>query len=211
VRIGTGYPRAFFERPCLEVAPDLVGAYLVRRLADGSELVGRIVEVEAYLGDGSDPGSHSHRGPTPRNGAMFGPPGRLYVYTSYGIHLCANIVCEPPGSGAAILLRAVQPVQGLERMRALRGLGAANPDRQIASGPGKLTQAFALQKADDGRSVLRGPVRLRRPASGDAPLAVTCTRRIGLTHGATLPYRYLATNNPWVTKTSGAVRSPGRG
>lgn len=200
VKFGTGYPRAFFERSCLAVAEDLVGAYLVRRLPDGDELAGRIVEVEAYLGDGSDPGSHSHRGPTPRNRAMFGPPARLYVYTSYGIHLCANVVCEAPGSGAAVLLRALQPVQGTERMRSLRGLAGHTSDRQIASGPGKLTQAFALQKDDDGRSVLRGAVRLRRPAAGEAPLRVTRTRRIGLTQGAELPYRFLAVGNPWVSR-----------
>jgi len=200
VKFGTRYSRAFFERPCLAVAEDLVGAYLVRRLADGSELVGRIVEVEAYLGDGSDPGSHSHRGPTPRNRTMFGPPARLYVYTSYGIHLCANVVCEASGSGAAILLRAAQPVRGIERMRSLRGLAGDRSDRQVASGPGKLTQAFALRKSDDGASVLRGAVRLRRPPAGEAPLEVTRTRRIGLTHGADLPYRYLATRNPWISR-----------
>ena len=92
VQLGPRYSRAFFARPCLEVSRELVGAYLVRTLPNREKLAGRIVEVEAYIGDGTDPGAHSHRGPTPRNRVMFGPPGHLYVYLSYGIHTCANVV-----------------------------------------------------------------------------------------------------------------------
>ena len=96
--------RAFFARSALRVAPDLLGCRLVRELPDGARLEGSIAEVEAYLGDGSDAGSHSHRGPTLRNRAMFGPPGHFYVYLSHGLHFCANAVCEPAGSGAAVLI-----------------------------------------------------------------------------------------------------------
>ena len=138
MRLGPPLKRAFFDRPGPEVARDLLGAVLVHRLGDGTRLAGRIVEVEAYIGDGSDPGSHSHRGPTPRNRSMFGPPGHLYAYRSYGVHTCANVVCEARGRGAAVLLRALEPCEGIERMRALRGLGARSPERAIASGPGRL-------------------------------------------------------------------------
>lgn len=199
-RTGAPYPRAFFARPCLEVAPCLVGAYLVHRLQDGTRLVGRIVEVEAYLGDGSDPGSHSHRGPTPRNRSMFGPPGRLYVYRSYGIHACANVVCEPAGSGAAVLLRALEPLEGRERMRAQRRLARDAPDREIASGPGKLGAAMGLTLDADGWSLLRGRLCLRGPAPGDAPLGVATSRRVGLGRGRELPYRYFARDSAWLSR-----------
>ena len=106
MRLGPLLPAAFFARPSPQVARDLLGLCLVHRLADGALLIGRIVEVEAYLGDGSDPASHAHRGPTPRNRSMFGPPGRLYAYRSYGLHTCVNVVCEPHGRGSAVLLRA---------------------------------------------------------------------------------------------------------
>jgi DNA-3-methyladenine glycosylase len=199
----TGAPlrRAFFARPCLQVAPELIGAYLVHRLEDGTRLVGRIVEVEAYLGDGSDPGSHSHRGPSPRNRAMFGPPGRLYVYRSYGIHACANVVCEAEGRGAAVLLRAFEPVLGAARMRAERRLPEHAPPRQIASGPGKLTQALSLGLHDDGRSLLSGRLRLHRPARDDAPAAVSTSRRIGLGRGRELPYRFFLVDSPCLSRT----------
>ena len=97
--------RSFFDRSSPRVGRELVGCYLTRRIEGGPRLVGRIIEVEAYVGDGSDPGAHTHNGPTPRNRVMFGPPGRLYVYSSYGIHICANVVCEAEGRGAAVLFR----------------------------------------------------------------------------------------------------------
>jgi DNA-3-methyladenine glycosylase len=200
VQLGSPFSRAFFERRCLAVAPELIGAYMLRRLAGGDELIGRIVEVEAYLGDGSDPGSHSHRGPTPRNRAMFGPPGRLYVYRSYGIHTCANVVCEPEGRGAAVLLRALEPVGGVARMRELRELAADTPDRQIANGPGKLANALALGMDDNGRSLLRGPIRLRRPPASDPRPALAHSRRIGLTKAADLPYRFYAAGSPCLSR-----------
>ena len=180
VRLGPHYSRAFFAQRCLEIAPALVGAYLVRTL-NGEKLVGRILEVEAYLGDGTDPGAHSHRGPTPRTRAMFGPPGHLYVYLSYGVHTCANVVCEPKGHGAAVLFRAIEPVQGIETMRALRGLAGDAPARSISDGPGKLCRALGINLDDYGRDLLRGAIELRRPWRRDAVTSIGVSRRVGLT------------------------------
>jgi DNA-3-methyladenine glycosylase len=190
MRLGPRLPRAFFDRPGPEVARDLVGALLVHRLADGSRLAGRIVEVEAYLGDGSDPGSHSHRGQTPRNRSMFGPPGHLYAYRSYGVHTCANVVCEARGRGAAVLLRALEPVAGTARMRALRGLPAQAPERLIASGPGRLAQAFGITLAHDGCSLLRGALALHRAAPDSPRARIAVSARIGLSKGAGIPHRF---------------------
>jgi DNA-3-methyladenine glycosylase len=200
VRLGPRFPQRFFARPCLEVAPELLGAYLVRVLPGGVRLVGRVVEVEAYLGDGSDPSSHSHRGVTPRNRAMFGPPGRLYVYRSYGLHTCANVVCEEAGRSAALLFRALEPVEGEERMRAHRGLGPEAPARAVAGGPGRLCQALAIDLRDYGQSLLRGPLELRRPAAGDPALAVARSPRIGIRRAAELPYRFFARESPCVSR-----------
>jgi len=162
--------------------------------------VARIVEVEAYLGDGSDPGSHCHQGPTARNQAMFGPPGRLYVYRSYGIHTCANVVCEAEGRGAGVLLRAVQPVEGAARMRKARGLGPSTAEREIGSGPGKLCQALGISLDDYGASLLRGRLTLRRPGASDPPLQVARCRRIGLGKGRQLPYRFYAEDHPCISR-----------
>jgi DNA-3-methyladenine glycosylase len=197
---GLRIPLSFFERPCLQVAPELVGCLLVRRLATGERLIGRIVEVEAYLGDGSDPGSHSHRGPTARNRSMFGPPARLYTYRSYGVHTCANLVCEPPGSGAAVLLRAVEPLAGVESMRRRRGLGARERlGPRLASGPGRLAQAFGLGLEHDGIPALGGELCIRRPAADASPLKLARGPRVGLTRGADLPYRFFAEGSPFVS------------
>jgi DNA-3-methyladenine glycosylase len=200
VKTGGRFSRQFFERSSLEVGPELLGAYLVRRLPDGTELAGRIVEVEAYLGDGSDAGSHTHRGETPRNRAMFGPPAHLYVYRSYGIHTCANVVCEPTGQGAALLLRALEPVAGAARMRRVRGLRPGLPDREIANGPGKLCQAMRITLQDYGRSLVSGPLTLRRPAAADPPVSVERTRRIGLSKGREHPYRFLVSGSSFVSR-----------
>ena len=197
---GGRFTASFFARPCLEVAPELLGAYLVHRLDDGIRLVARIVEVEAYLGDGTDPGSHTHRGPTPRNRAMFGPPGRLYVYRSYGVHTCANVVCEPRGIGAAVLLRAVEPVEGEERMRLGRGLAAGAKAVDIGSGPGKLTQAMGVTLDDYGRSLLDGRLCLRRSTPGAPPIRIGTSHRIGLSKGSTLPYRFFVIGNPHLSR-----------
>ena len=191
--------RAFFARPVLEVAPDLLGCRLVRVLPGGARLAGRIVEVEAYVGDGSDPASHAHRGPTPRNRAMFGPPGHFYVYRSHGLHFCANLVCEPVGTGAAVLLRALEPLEGEAEMRARRH---GRDGRELTNGPGKLAQAFAITLADDGRSALRGPLHIE-PAHEPRTFRVDVSPRIGISKAADLPYRFTVRGSPWLSRRAG--------
>ncbi len=188
--------RAFFARPCIEVAPELLGCLLVHELDSGVRLSGTIVEVEAYLGDGSDAGSHSHNGPTRRNASMFGPPGRFYVYRSMGIHLCANLVCEPAGRGAAVLLRAVEPREGIEVMRKHR---SGRGERELTNGPAKLTEAFAIGLEHDGRSALRGPLRVK--ARGVRPQRIVRSPRIGLSKGADLWQRFFVADSPWISSS----------
>ena len=195
--------RAFFARSCLEVAPELIGMLLIHELEDGTRLSGRIVEVEAYLGDGSDAASHAHRGPTPRNRAMFGAPGHFYVYRSMGLHRCVNVVCEPAGRAAAVLLRAVEPLEGESRMRALRG---GRGGRELANGPGKLAQAFAIELAHDGADALRGRLRIERER-GARRRAICAGPRIGITKAADLPYRFFARDSPHVTRAAQNVRA----
>ena len=187
----------FFARPCLEVAPTLLGCRLVHRI-DGRRLAGRIVEVEAYLGGGQDPGSHSHRGPTPRNRAMFGPPGRFYVYRSMGLHVCVNVVCEPRDHGAAVLLRAVEPLQGEARMRRARG---GRNGTELTNGPGKLSQALGITLEHDGTSALRGALRIEANPS-EPQLRILTSPRIGLSRGTELRYRFFVDGNPYVTRSS---------
>ncbi len=157
--------RSFYGRDSLVVAPALLNKVLVRRLADGSRLAGRIVEVEAYRG-ADDPASHAYRGPTARNATMFGDPGHLYVYFTYGMHYCANVVCRPgrPGSPGAVLLRALAPLEGLEAMRRLRlaarrgarsGDGTATlRDAELCSGPAKLCEALGIDRSLDGADLV---------------------------------------------------------
>ena len=169
--------REFFARSVHEVAPELVGA---RLLVDGAG--GTIVEVEAY--DHEDPAAHGYRGRTERNASMFGPPGHAYVYRSYGIHWCLNFVCEEEGSASAVLIRALEPEQGLEAMRERRGLEA---ERLLAAGPGRLCQALAITREHDGLPLDLPPFELH--ARDDEPeLAVG--PRIGITKAAERPWRY---------------------
>ena len=199
----TRLPRSFFARSCLDVAPQMLGLLLIHELPGGARLVGRIVEVEAYLGSGGDAASHAHRGPTPRSRVMFGAPGHFYVYRSMGLHFCANVVCEPEGRAAAVLLRAAEPVEGESRMRKLRG---GRQGRELASGPGKLAQAFAIDLAHDGRDALHGALRLERERGARA-LDISVGPRIGLSKAVDLPYRFFVRDSPHVTRAAQNGRS----
>ena len=159
------------------VAPELIGATL---LVNG--VGGRIVEVEAY--HHTDPAAHSYRGPTERNAVMFGPPGFAYVYRSYGIHWCLNFVCEPEGSASAVLIRAVEPLQGIAKMRRRRGL---TDERLLCSGPGRLAEAMGVTIAHNGLALDRPPFALY--ARDEAPELASGVR-IGITKAAELPWRY---------------------
>lgn len=170
-----------------DVARGLLGWTLLR---DG--VGGRIVEVEAYGVD--DPASHAHGGCTGRNGSMFAAPGTLYVYRSYGIHWCVNIACEPEGTGAAVLLRALEPTRGIDEMRARRG---DLDERALCSGPGKLTQALGISGADDGLAVIASPFELQPPQD---PVELVATSRIGITKATELPWRYVVRGTRWASR-----------
>jgi DNA-3-methyladenine glycosylase len=184
-------PVAFFDRPADIVAPDLLGALVVSQ-AGGVRTSARIVETEAYLGY-RDPASHGylHRR-NERNAALFGPPGSWYVYLSYGIHWCANLVCEAEGTASAVLLRALEPVEGVEHMRERRG---GVDDRALCSGPGKLCQALGITRDLDGRMMTAAEVVVL-PPTGALPFQVAITPRIGITKAAELPLRFLVSGNP---------------
>ncbi len=174
----------FYARSALDVAPDLLNKVLVA--PDGR--AGRIVEVEAYRGE-DDPGSHGFRGPTKRNATMFGPPGHLYVYFTYGMHWCANVVAETDGVAAAVLLRALTPLEGLEAMYAGRG-PAARTESDLCSGPAKLTQALGIDGALDGADLVSGDRGVTIVDDDQPPPTPAVTTRIGLTRGAELPWRF---------------------
>jgi len=169
--------RAFFRRSVLEVAPDLIGATLLFDSAGG-----RIVEVEAY--HHTDPAAHSFRGPTERNAVMFGPPGYVYVYRSYGIHWCLNLVCEPKGSASAVLIRAIEPTDGLAAMRRRRGMA---DERLLCSGPGRLCEALGITHADNGSALDAPPFAL---FARTGAVEVVVGPRIGLTKAVDTPWRY---------------------
>ena len=177
----------FFGRSVHLVAPELIGATL---LVNG--VGGRIVEVEAY--HHTDPAAHSYRGPTERNAVMFGPPGFAYVYRSYGIHWCLNFVCEPEGSASAVLIRAVEPLQGLAKMRRRRGL---TDERLLCSGPGRLAEAMGVTIAHNGLALDRPPFALY--ARDEAPELASGVR-IGITKAAELPWRYGIKGSKFLSK-----------
>ncbi|GJM37773.1 MAG: putative 3-methyladenine DNA glycosylase [Acidimicrobiales bacterium] len=175
--------RRFFERPALEVAPDLLNKVLV---APG--VAGRIVETEAYQG-ADDPGSHAYRGVTPRTEVMFGPPGHLYVYFTYGMHWCANVVTDRAGTPGAVLIRAVVPIRGIEAMRLRRS--RARRDVDLANGPAKVAQAFAIDGTHDGIDLTGAHLGVSIRDDGTAPPAIPAVGvRIGLSKGQDLPWRF---------------------
>ena len=181
--------RDFFARSVHEVAPELVGATL---LVDG--IGGRIVEVEAY--DHEDPAAHGFGGRTERNASMFGPPGHAYVYRSYGIHWCLNLVCEGEGVANAVLVRALEPSYGLDDMRARRGL---EEPRLLCSGPGRLCQALGITREQDGLALDQPPFELR---PGAAPVETLAGPRIGITRATELPWRYVEAGSPFLSRAS---------
>lgn len=186
-KLGKQLKRTFFDRSVHEVAPDLIGVTL---LVDG--IGGIIVEVEAY--HHTEPAAHSYRGLTPRNAVMFGPPGFVYVYRSYGIHWCVNFVCEKAGSASAVLIRALEPTHGIPAMRRRRGL---HDERSLCSGPGKLTEALGITHAHNGLALDKPPMALYAPAA--KPDVVTGVR-IGLTKAVDLPWRYGLRGSKFLSK-----------
>ena len=195
---GRRLPRSFFARPSTVVAPELLGRVLVRVLPDGRRLAARLVEVEAY--EQGDPASHSYRGrPTRRTEVMFGAPGRMYVYFTYGMHFCSNVVTGPEGYGSAVLLRAAEPLEGLGAMAGNRGTDRL---RLLCSGPARLTQALAIGRDDNGTDLVKdaglfllegAPVRAR---------AVARSTRVGVNVGIERRWRFFERGSAFV--------SPGR-
>ena len=183
--------RSWFDRPALEVAPDLLGMELIHNTPEG-QIAGRLVEVEAYQGP-EDLAAHSSRGRTPRNAVMFGAPGHLYVYLIYGLHLCANVVCGPGSKPEAVLLRAARITAGHELARRHRG---DVPEERLAAGPGNLGAAFGLERATDGTDLLAGPMRLAR---GTRPVRIERSPRIGVDYAgewAARPMRFSIADDP---------------
>jgi DNA-3-methyladenine glycosylase len=185
--VGQRLTREYFARSVHQVAPELIGATL---LVDG--VGGTIVEVEAY--DQDDPASHGFRGRTARTTSMFGPPGHAYVYRSYGIHWCLNLVCAEEGRAEAALVRALEPKRGLEAMRGRRGLEA---NRELCSGPGKLCQALGITRALDGLALDESPFEL---FACDSQPQLAVGTRIGITRAVEHPWRYGLAGSPFLSR-----------
>jgi DNA-3-methyladenine glycosylase len=186
----------FFDRNVHEVAPDLIGVTL---LVDG--VGGPIVEVEAY--DREDPAAHGYGGRTERNASMFGPPGHAYVYRSYGVHWCLNFVCEQEGSASAVLIRALEPHDGLDVMRARRGL---DDPRGLCAGPGRVCQALGVSREHDGLPLDRPPFEL--VAREEEP-ALAVGLRVGITRAAERPWRYGLAGSRFLSRPIRPVGSAG--
>jgi DNA-3-methyladenine glycosylase len=193
VLFGRILPRSFYARSTVEVARGLLGKVLVHGPAAGI-----IVETEAYLG-GADLAAHSARGLSARTRVIFGPPGHAYVYLIYGMYECFNLVAEPDGQPGCVLIRALQPVSGLELMRSRRG--AARKPVELANGPGKLTLALGITRADNGADVTRGTLVVREGKAA-GPIEIAVTRRIGITRSPELPLRFLIPGNAFVSASS---------
>lgn len=183
-------PRSFYRRNTITVARDLLGKILVHASARA-----RIVETEAYLG-GDDLAAHSARGLTERTRVIFGPPGHAYVYLIYGMHECLNLVAEPEGSPGCVLIRALEPLAGIEEMQARRRTARTLVD--LARGPGNLTKAMGITRAHNGADVTRGELTVEQPPQQD-PFEIATTPRIGITQCADWPLRFLIAGNRFVS------------
>jgi DNA-3-methyladenine glycosylase len=193
-------PRAFYRRDTLAVARDLLGQRLVRA-SKGARVAGRIVEVEAYDG-ARDSASHAHRGPTERNASMFGPPGHAYIYFIYGMHHCFNVVTEPEGQGAAVLVRALEPVEGIEGMRARRG---GREGRALTNGPAKLCYALAIDRTLDGADLVEGEALWIERGEAVPEERVARGPRVGVRGdewAVRVSWRFWIEGNPYVSKES---------
>jgi len=190
-------PREFYVQDTRAVAQKLLGQIVQRRLPTGGLLSGIIVETEAYLKD--DPACHAYRGRTPRNSTMFGPPGHAYVYFTYGLHMMLNLVCAPEGTAEAVLIRALEPVEGVEAMRQNRR--GILETRQLTNGPGKLAQALALTRlTHDGVDLTEPSSELLILPNEYSPFEMVTKTRIGITQGVDLPWRYYVAGNPFVSR-----------
>jgi DNA-3-methyladenine glycosylase len=180
--------KSFFKKSTLEIARALLGCYLVNKTKEG-ELIGKIVETEAYLAN--DPASHSFNGKTKRNSAMFGSPGKAYVYFTYGMYHCFNVVTAKEGIGEAVLIRALEPIKGIELMKKRRNQDNIN---ELCNGPAKLVQAMGITKKHNGISLLEGSLRL---CKGDkiAKNNIAKSKRIGISKGTNLSYRFYLKDN----------------
>lgn len=195
-RLGSRLGAEFFDRPTVTVARELIGHVLLHE-SDHGTVGGTIVETEAY--HQSEPSCHAFRGPTPRARVLFAGPGTAYVYRSYGIHNLLNIVTEAAGVGAAVLIRALVPVFGVETMRANRGVSR---DRELCSGPGKLTQALGVGLELNESSFADGPLSVRRPASDEPAHEIVESTRIGISVATDLPWRFHAAGVEHVSRAS---------
>lgn len=181
---------AFYDRPVVEVAQELIGC-----VVEHGESAGVIVETEAY--HDSEPACHAFVGLTPRTATLFGEPGRAYVYRSYGIHALLNAVCEPVGVGAAVLIRALEPVAGISAMQRRRGL---QDTRNLCAGPGKLTQALGIELHHNGLDLATGPVRITPRPAAWRDVEVAVDRRIGITKAVELPWRFCAAGSRYLSR-----------
>lgn len=200
---GRPLPRSFYARSPLVVARAVLGRLLVHE-GPGGRVAGRIVEAEAYRGSG-DPASHAWRGLTPRNATMFGPPGHAYVYFTYGMHHCLNLVTEPRGRAAAVLVRALEPVEGLPLMRRRRGVGE---DARLARGPGNVTRALGLTRAHDGLDLVGGPLWVSDQPPQRSGRRIARSGRVGIRVAAERPWRFHLAGHPCVSGPRGAHPAP---